>query len=155
MACKKLRSLNFSNKLTEISNRSFLNCESITSFGDLSGLTGQIGASFVGCKSITEYPTFKNCTATKLSGTFEDNISLISITLPPTITSFGGDVFYGCTSLQSVYFTSLTPATIEQNSFRQNNAVLYVPASALEAYRNANGWKDWYLNRIQPYTPSE
>ena len=151
MNCRKLTSLNFSNKLTSIDDRSFVGCGSITSFGDLSGLTGSIGGSFVWCSSITEYPTIKDSTITKLSNTFEKNTSLISIILPETLEELGPDVFYSCTSLQSVYFTSTQPPILDSNSLRSNNATFYVPAVSLELYKTAPIWSN-YINRIQPYT---
>ena len=151
--CKKLKSLNFSNKFTTIAHnyRAFSGCESITSFGDLSGLTGTVGG-FTECKSITEYPTFKNSTTTILNNyTFESNTSLTTITLPSTITTIQKDVFFGDNQLQSIYFTSSVPPTLHSQALRENNAILYVPAEALEDYQNADVWKDYYLNRIQPY----
>lgn len=151
--CKKLTSLNFSNKFTTVTDnyRAFNGCESITSFGDLSGLTGSVGG-FVGCKSITEYPTFKNSTTTILTtSAFESNTSLTTITLPSTITAINKDAFWGDSQLQSIYFTSSVPPSLHSYALRNNNAILYVPAEALEDYQNADVWKDYYLNRIQPY----
>lgn len=151
--CKKLKSLNFSNKFTTItkSYRAFNNCESITSFGDLSGLTGSVGG-FIECKSITEYPTFKNSTTTVLTtSAFESNTSLTTITLPSTITEINKDAFWGDNQLQSIYFTSSVPPSLHSQALRSNNAILYVPAEALEDYQNADVWKDYYLSRIQPY----
>lgn len=75
---------------------------------------------------------------------------LTDITLPASVTKVGEYAFYNCSSLQSVTFLGTTPPELGENAFLGTNSFLtiYVPASALSAYRQAPGWKA-YVERIQ------
>lgn len=76
-------------------------------------------------------------------------IALQSITIPDTVTSIGSRAFDSCTSLSSVTVLATTPPTVGSNAFSSTNVCpIYVPAESVEAYKAANGWRD-YASRIQ------
>ena len=74
---------------------------------------------------------------------------ITEFTVPASVTSVGGYAFYNCTSLQSVTFAGTTPPELGENAFLGTSGSLkiYVPASALTAYRQAPGWLA-YVERI-------
>jgi len=91
--------------------------------------------------SITVIPAycFKNC----------DGLS--DIELPSAITSIGDEAFRDCGSLYTVTCLATTPPALGTNVFASTNANLkiYVPQSAVDAYKSA--WRN-YSSKINPIT---
>lgn len=76
---------------------------------------------------------------------------ITDFTVPASVTSIGGYAFYNCTSLKSVTFEGTTPPSLGESAFLGVDGFfkIYVPASALNAYRQAPGWLP-YVERIEP-----
>ena len=77
--------------------------------------------------------------------------SLISVTLPSSIISIGKKAFEDCPNLDFIKCLGAVPASASDDSFDQGvyqNTTLYVPLGSLEAYRAANGWKN-FLNIVE------
>lgn len=69
-----------------------------------------------------------------------------SLTLPATVSQIGTSAFYGCSSLKSVTVKASTPPSCGSDAFYStNNCPIYVPSSALAAYKSA--WSS-YASRI-------
>ena len=77
---------------------------------------------------------------------------LTSITIPNSIISIGSGAFYAC-GLTEIYSLAETPATIENDTFNDYSATLYVPAGAKAAYQAADYWKNF--TNIVEMTPTE
>ena len=71
------------------------------------------------------------------------NSSLVSLTLPSSITSIASVAFNGCYRLESIVSKVKTPFTLDSSSFsgRSENCVLTVPEGTLDAYIAA-GWTE-------------
>lgn len=110
---------------------------------------------------LTDY--FTNCTYIDLSRTggyteislyaFDNSSALTEILLPSCVESIGYCAFYNCTNLTAVTCYATTPPTVGGSAFEgiSDGAVLYVPAVALSAYQEADGWKDAF-SAILPIT---
>lgn len=110
---------------------------------------------------LTDY--FTNCTYIDLSRTggyteissyaFDNSSALTEILLPSCVESVGYRAFYDCTNLTSVTCYAATPPTVDSYAFEgiSDGAVLYVPATAISAYQEADGWKDAF-SAILPIT---
>lgn len=64
--------------------------------------------------------------------------------IPSSVTSIGEYMCNGCNALTDVYCAMTTPLAIAKNNFTTtayNNATLHVPAFAVDAYRDTEGWK--------------
>ncbi len=110
------------NSVTSIVSSAFNNCTGLTSIEIPNSVTSIGSYAFDGCSGLT------------------------SITIPSSVKYIGGDAFYGCTSLTSIYLFSETPATIyvlDRDNNIYENATLYVPQGSLEAYKAADGWKEF------------
>lgn len=62
------------------------------------------------------------------------------------MTSIDSEVFYGCTNLTSVKCLSNAVPVMGRIAFGrtpQSTAILYVPASSVNAYKTANQWKEF------------
>lgn len=75
-----------------------------------------------------------------------------SILLPADVTSIGYSAFYGCGNLSALTVYAQVPPDCGYGAFNgftnKANCTLYVPASALELYSNAEGWKDFLIMPI-------
>lgn len=60
-------------------------------------------------------------------------------------------MFYGCSSLKSVYLLNKAPLSLRY-PVSNYDATLYVPQGSLEAYKNANIWKEF--NNIVEFDPT-
>lgn len=80
---------------------------------------------------------------------FEDCLYLSTVVLPESIESIGNEAFNSasCTHL-SLYCRATTPPTMGSKVLYKDNDgtynhIIYVPENAVEAYKNADGWKEF------------
>ena len=101
--------------------------------------------------TVIEYDAFEGCT------------QLSSILIPKNVTDIGASAFADCTGLTEVICLAPTPPTMRQyanpsaNSeiFARvdvSNATLFVRAESVEAYKNAEQWKEF--GQILPLQPT-
>lgn len=78
-------------------------------------------------------------------------VDLTSITLPGGVSSIGNYAFAYCTGLRSLTINRQTPPTLSATALTGTSAELkiYVPASAVDAYKVAENWSD-YASQIYP-----
>ena len=77
---------------------------------------------------------------------FYDSNELVSINIPSYVTNVGDSAFYNCNSMTDVYcYAEQVPETGKDVFVSSNytNATLHVPAASIDAYRNAEQWKDF------------
>ena len=104
--------------------------------------------------------SYQNCTRLDLSrctGITEVNeyslqkTKLETVYLPATIEKISRFAFGWCDNLKTISVYALTPPVLNSNSFYQvkDGLVVYVPAAAIQQYREAEGWKDFTILPIQ------
>jgi len=98
-----------------------------------------------GCSHLTSVILPSSVTSIGVNA-FQVCVSLESITIPESVTSIGIYAFDFCRKLKTIYSASLTPPGTGENTFREvpRDAVVYVPAGAIEAYSQAKGWKYFF-----------
>ena len=119
-----LASITIPTNVTTIGTDAFRYCENLTSviIPDNSQLTTIGFASFLGCSALT------------------------SITLPASLTSLDMGAFKSCTSLTSMTCNATTPPAVNSSEtfYNINRSIpVYVPASAVAAYKEADYWKEF------------
>ena len=80
------------------------------------------------------------------AGVLYGNATLQTIELPASLTTIGSDAFNSCSGLQSIKVKNTFPITLPTGVFTgvdQTKCILYVPSSALAAYKAADGWKNF------------
>jgi hypothetical protein len=69
---------------------------------------------------------------------------LVSIQFPAGLTSIGGGVFDGCSSLSSLVCWALTPPSLVSGTLgTPSNLVIRVPADSVDDYKAAEGWSQY------------
>jgi len=89
---------------------------------------------------------------------FQNNELVVKVTIPETITSIGAKAFAGCKNLKSISIYVKVPINLSGAAASRTRGdggssvfagvdtetcVLYVPAGSGDAYRNADGWKEF------------
>ena len=145
--CKGLISIEIPKGVTSISNGVFWGCWSLTSIEIPDSVTSIGEAAFGSCSSLTSIVIPESVTSIG-SSTFSGCASLTSIVIPEGVTSIGDLAFSSCGLLTSITCLATNPPTLGVHAFDRVNASVYVPAASVEAYKAADGWKD-YADRIQ------
>ena len=118
------------NPLTRIGANCFYNCTKLSSIEIPNTVT------------LINENAFRNCT------------SLTSIIFPASLEKIGRRVCQGCSNLTSATCLATTPPGRAETSLSlmfegcSENLVIYVPAESVNAYKTAEGWRE-YTSRIQ------
>ena len=139
--CSGLSSIDIPNSVTDIGENAFYGCSSLTSVTIPNSMTYIGDYVFAGCSSLTSID-IPNSVVSIENSAFFDCTGLTSIIIPNSVTSIGGSAFDGCTALVDVTNLSATPQEIQENVFYVYGT-LHVPAGSIDAYRNAEHWKDF------------
>ena len=104
---------------------------------------------------------FTNCTYLDLSRTtgvssvpnycFSGRDKLVEVILPASITQIQYYAFNNCSALQSLVCHAAVPPTLGSNVFAgtPETMVVYVPESSVDLYKEADGWKNMKIEKIQ------
>ncbi|MDY4854374.1 MAG: leucine-rich repeat domain-containing protein, partial [Prevotella sp.] len=101
--------------------------------------------AFSGCTGLTSV-TIPNSVTSIGGSAFAWCESLTSVTIPNSVTSIGNEAFAYCENIENVYcYAEEVPSTDYSAffGFIFENATLYVPASAIEAYKTTEPWSDF------------
>ena len=139
-----LTSYTIPDSVTSIGYGAFAHCDSLTSVTIPDSVTSIGNSAFYSCSSLTSV-TIPDSVTSIGEYAFGSCGSLTSVTIGNSVTSIGEYAFGSCGSLTSVYCKPLTPPSLYTEVF-ENNATdrkFYVPAEAVDAYKTADGWKDY------------
>ena len=165
--CTSLTSITIPDSVTSIGYNAFCDYNSSLTRVDITDLSAWCKISFVsyaanplrnGAKlylngsELTDITIPSDLTEIK-DYAFQGCTSLTSVTIGNSVTSIGDGAFMDCTSLTSVYCKPITPPATGRYHCFTNNASgrkIYVPRNSVEAYKSADGWKD-YADYIEGY----
>ena len=120
----------------------YLNGELVTELVIPQGVTKIKRDAFENCHSLTSV-TIPNSVTSIGGWAFDDCDGLKSVTIPSSVTSIGYSAFSDCDNLISVYCYATTPPECGRAIFgyRPKKLKIYVPASAVKAYKKSSCWK--------------
>ena len=140
----------------EIGSYVFFDCANLSKVIISNSIKTIGGGAFSGCSNLTEI-SIPNSVERIADSVFAQCSNLKSVTIPESVTSLGNFLFQNCYALSEVYFKSTTPpmpssSTWGKYSFSSciNLKKIYVPYTSYEAYKTAEGLKD-YADIITPY----
>ena len=147
--CTKLQRLDIPEGVTTIEQSAFSSCSGLTSVVLPSSLTTIGNSAFYGCRKLTDLRLAEGLKTIEASA-FEQCRSLARVTIPSTVTTLSNNVFYECPKLVEVTVKFSTPLTIYSTTFSNSiNATLYVPEGCVQAFEEADYWKNfWYIYEI-------
>jgi len=157
--CTGLASVSIPASVTTIGSSAFYNCTGLTAINVDAGNANYAsidGVLFNNAKTtLIQYPAAKTGAAFTIpnsvtsigSSAFRGCTGLASVSIPASVTTIGSSAFSGCTGLKHIVNGVATPQAISNNSqFNQVTLAdvnLFVPASAIDAYKAATIWKDF------------
>ena len=140
--CKKLATVIMPKSVTSIGSYAFSDCLNLTSITISEGITSIEKNLFSGCTSLKSINIPEG--VTKIGeNAFSGCSSMSFVVIPESVTEIRESAFYGCESLTSVTSLATTPPTLGTWAFYgvPTTAVLCVPGSSINRYKNASGWK--------------
>ena len=153
--CSSLKEFVIPDIITEIENNIFGGCTGLEKVTIGKGVTTVAANSFSSCNALkTVVMNAKNCTSMgtvdrrgKIATAFGSNNTVITtIELGAEVTNLPKYAFYGCSSATTITSNAVVPPTcvaLSLDGVDKTNCKLYVPEGALNAYKNAEIWKDF------------
>ena len=145
--CFSLTSVTIPNSVTEIGYYAFSGCFSLTSVTIPNSVTTIGSSAFAGCSSLTSV-TIGNSVTTIGHGAFYGCSSLTSVTIGNSVTEIGYYAFSGCKNVKQITSEAVTPPDCSRyafDGFNRKECKLFVPKNSVDAYKKADGWKEFFL----------
>ena len=138
------------NGVVTLEDYAFCNCFKLAQIALPDSVTAIGEDAFFGCDKLVNISLGNGLTTIGYQA-FVDCHSLRTVTLPASLTQISAGIFVDCNALETVYSLATTPPKAEYTNsaswtaFGKDNAQLkiYVPAASVEAYKAADGWKEY------------
>lgn len=144
----KLKSINLPSSITTLEEQVFDYCSSLRKIEIPEGIKEIKRESFYYCKMLNNVKLPESLQILGQTA-FGYCSQLDSIALPANVKKIGQRAFAGCNKLRSITCFGATPATLSGAATATfvaatvNSGRLHVPTEAVDAYKNANGWKSF------------
>lgn len=133
------------NSVTRIEGAAFCGLKNLTSIKINGNITFIGDSTFWGCSSLTSIEIPNSVTSIG-DQAFDGCSSMTSITIPNSVTSIGRYAFHRCSGLTRITCEAVTPPTLNSEAFGyvDKSIPLYVPGASIDAYKAAEGWKEFF-----------
>ena len=133
--------------VTTIGQDAFRDCSSLTSVTIPNSVTTIGDGAFSGCSFLTSV-TIPNSVTTIGDGAFSGCTNLQKVNIGNSVKTIEIYAFYNCTSITQISTEAVVPPTCEFVVFdgiNKSKCKLIVPKNSLDAYKQADQWKDFLL----------
>ena len=145
--CSSLTSVTIPNSVTTISSGAFSSCSALTSVTIPNSVTTIGSSAFQGCSALTSV-TIPNSVTRISDYTFSECTNLQKVNIGNSVKTIGIFAFGNCTSITQISSEAVEPPTCGLNVFgvvNKSKCKLIVPKNRLDAYKQADQWKDFFL----------
>ena len=145
--CSALTSVTIPNSVTTIGGRAFTGCSELTSVTIPNSVTTIGGYAFSDCSALTSV-TIPNSVTKIGESAFAGCRSLKILTFGSGLQSIGREAFSNCTNITQISSEAVVPPTCginALNGINKSKCKLIVPKNSLDAYKQADQWKDFSL----------
>ncbi len=151
--CSNLTEVSIAESVTHIGNDAFRECSILSSLTLPEGLTHLGSGVFIQCYNLSSIIIPDGVRNIYIS-TFDGCSNLSSVAIPAGMESISGWAFAWCSNLRTIVCKASTPPALDANALDgvDRNAAVYVLNASLEAYRAADGWRNF--SNIQPISHS-
>ena len=153
--CKNLTTVTIPKTITTIGSNAFSECKGLTSIIIPHGVVSIGARAFTHCTNLTSIKLHNSITSIG-EYAFGKCSALTSIVIPSGVAEIGNCIFSDCHALTSITIYRVQPPLLKGESILNKDApnfsqcILYVPRGAVEAYKKADGWKDFGDIREMP-----
>lgn len=147
--CRELVEIKFEGETETIGARCFRG-SNISKINIPDSVTNIGEAAFGQCNNLTSIVMPRNLTSIPKSAFYESTYLREVTLLCESLNSIGDQAFQSCVRLESLTLYAETPPTLGNYVFAsvpKTQIKIYVPASAVETYKAATGWK-YYADQI-------
>lgn len=143
--CTSLKKVTLPKNLTMIGDYTFMSCESLTEIIIPERVT-EIGlTAFMNCRSLSSINIPEGVTKIGQWAFMQCN-ALTNVTLPSTLKSIDEGGFGNCWAMTVVYCKAVTPPTLADYAFGDNNLeTVFVPVESVDAYKAVEWGKHLWL----------
>ena len=142
--CYKLTSVTLSDGLKTIDWGAFAECHELPSIDIPEGVTTIGNYAFTHCYKLSSVTIPESVTSIGIYA-FR-NTAITSVVIPANISSLSQGTFENCPNLASITCKAETPPSVghSETFYNVNRSIpVYVPVSAVAAYKEAEGWKEF------------
>ena len=131
--------------VTTIGEFAFNDCSALTSVNILNSVTTIKMQAFSDCRALTSVTIPNSVTTIKMQA-FSACSALTSVTIPNSVTEIGDYAFSDCINITQISSEAVVPPICELKVFdgiNKSKCKLIVPKNSLDAYKQADQWKDF------------
>ena len=126
----------------KISNYCFKGCTGLATL-ELGSVSSIGSNSFEGCSSLMSI-SIPDTVTNIYTAAFKDCIGLENVVIGEGLTSLTYQIFQNCTALTEMTIKATTPPTmVNVNTMPPNISIIYIPVGTLEAYSTATNWSSF------------
>ena len=143
-SCSSISNISIPSSVIAIGSNAFYACYGLSSITIPNGVIEIGGSTFYLCSTLTSI-VLPNGITTIANSLITTCSSLTSLTIPSSVTDIGTSAFANCYGLAEIHFLSETPPSLSKSNCFNNipsDCIIYVPASAVNAYKSATYWSD-------------
>ena len=133
--------------ITTIGGRAFYNCSALTSVTIPNSVTTIGEYAFHDCSNLTSV-TIPNSVTVIGEDAFRDCTNLQKVNIGNSVKTIGTSAFNNCTSITQISSEAVVPPICDSYAFifiNKSKCKLIVPKNSLDAYKQADQWKDFLL----------
>ena len=143
--CTSLKNLEIVNGVTSIGDEAFSKCSALTKVTIPESVTSLGQVVFANCSSLTQATIGNGVTEIRF-GLFGDCTALEKVVIGKGVTKIGSFAFTNCSKINEMTVQATVPPTVEDAQSLgsiSRDIPVYVPAESLDAYKEANRWKEF------------